>query len=80
MDCKNFAVGPKAVNGAESARKEVETLGVRVESGSRACNTFEIRTGPRIQGQKGSQFSCQSKFPIYRQVRTTFGQSEFSTL
>lgn len=80
MDCKYFAVGPKAVNGAECARKEVETLGVWVESGSRAGNPFEIRPGLRTQEQKVSQFTDRSELPIYRQVRTTFGQSEFSTL
>ena len=58
---KNPAVDPKVVKEAERARKELETLGVWEENGSRVRNPFEIKPDMRPHGQQIAQLITQSK-------------------
>lgn len=57
---RNPAVDPKVVGEAERARKELETLGIWVETGSRVRNPFEIKQDPKPHGQKITQLMAQS--------------------
>ena len=58
---KNPAIDPKVVKEAERARKELETLGVWEESGSRVRNPLEIKPDPTSHGQKMAQLMTQSE-------------------
>ena len=58
---KNPAVDLEMVKEAERARKELETLGVWEESGSRVRNPFEITPDLKPHGQKIAQLIAQSE-------------------
>lgn len=57
---KNPAVDLQTVNEAERARKQLESLGVWKESGSRVRNPYEIKPDMRAHGQKINQLMAQS--------------------
>lgn len=58
---RNPAVDPKVVKEAERARRELETLGIWEEKGSRVRNPFEVKPDLRPYGQKIAQLMAQSE-------------------
>ena len=58
---KNPAIDSKVVKEAERARRELETLGVWEDSGSRVRNPLEIRPALRQREQKTPQRMIQGK-------------------
>ena len=57
---KNPAIDSKVVKEAERARRELETLGVWENNGSRVRNPLEIKPDPRPHGQKMARLMTQS--------------------
>ena len=58
---RNPAVDSKIVKEAQRARKELETLGVWEDNGSRVRNPLGIKPDLRPHGQKMAQFMAQSE-------------------
>ena len=56
---KNPAINLDVVNEAERARRELESLGVWKDSGSRVRNPFEIKPDPRPHGKKLARLMAQ---------------------
>ena len=58
---KNPAIDIKIVKEAERARKELESLGVWEEVGSKVRNPLEIKPDLRTHGQRIAQLMAQSE-------------------
>lgn len=57
----NPAINPQVVIEAERARRILEDLGFWTEEGTKVNNPFDIKTDPKLHGQKRPQLINQSQ-------------------